>query len=117
MIFISFAVLMSVSDEVLSKLNNERPVYTPSNFKTLKRLKSKKVIDVSRKDSAPSVVITTTSQTESDSAQKQQKRQIDFDTGTYNCLLNPRILDTENYQVLLVVILVRCFYFKPVRPQ
>uniref|UniRef100_A0A7M5VE60 Ras-GAP domain-containing protein n=3 Tax=Clytia hemisphaerica TaxID=252671 RepID=A0A7M5VE60_9CNID len=99
------AVLMSVSDEVLSKLNNERPVYTPSNFKTLKRLKSKKTIDVSRRDSAPSVVITTSSQVDSDSAQKQQKRQIDFDTGTYNCLLNPRILDTENYQVLLVVIL------------
>lgn len=104
---------MSVSDETYTRLNNERPIHhAPGNFKTLKRLKSKKILvgGVGGDSHSPSVVITADKMaaTAPDPKQeeRQMKKQYEFDTGTFNMLLNPRLLNREDTQVLLVVLLV-----------
>lgn len=116
---------MSVSDETYTRLNNERPIHhAPGNFKTLKRLKSKKTLigggGVDPK--SPSVVITTDDKMAASSStvpapdpkqeERRMKKQYEFDTGTFNMLLNPRLLGREDTQVLLVVLLVSGFDFR-----
>jgi len=105
---------MSVSDEIHSRLNNEKPIIypsTPNNMKTLKRIKSKKLLEPKKSDTPPAVVLTTSSSEASSSiASKQEerhaKKKLKFATGTYNLLLNPKVLDSEDRQVLLIVLLV-----------
>jgi len=97
------AVLLPLNEEIHARLNGEQTVYCNKSF-TLKRVKSRPILDLSNNDRKPSVTITVSSTDQPEDEELAEKR-YQWESGSFNLLLNPEVLYNENIRALLVVLL------------
>ena len=98
---------MPVSEEIRTKLNKEQPIYALSSS-TLKRNKTKKLKSQQDTRASPTKapVVVTISSSDSTQDMSHAKRRYEWETGIYNLLLNPQVLNDEPTQALFTVLLV-----------